>query len=154
MSRQLAYRSNFGLALATGVSPATRPDPNTLGIPDPYGTPSPADFDDVSAAWTGQGIKAIFPRLTEQQIESHPPHIWFMLDPSDPGATVDLAIWFWHKESGRWIQPATGGAASYGPDSLADFIDEVLLAPMYLEVTAISSGTVDIYVDEFTSEVL
>ena len=155
-SAQNSNKSNFGLLLEAGASVASRPDPNTLGVSDPYGTPTPLRFNDVSTAWTGQGVTAAFPDLSAQQLETETPKSWFALDPSVPGATVELRVWFYHKESGRWYTPFSSSSATYGggTEDYVDYVEDVPLAPMYLEVVSISAGTVDIYVDPQNVEVL
>lgn len=140
----------ISLTLANGGTTSTLPDPNTLSTVAPYSATTAARQSTplrVSSAWATQGTPCLIPIKLNKDLGVRVP---FHVICSNSSATWTIKFWYFNPISQTWTQPAAdspsvsnpvgGGSAShtftyYGNDAI------------YLEIDALSAGTMSIHVD-------
>lgn len=138
-----------GLLVSAGTS-TTNPDPNTLTTHTPYPTPY-VNRKTVSAAWTSQGSKALFPRnaIGGQGQVAIP--VQFVT--SSAGATYTATMYIYNKLADKWVQPKDNG--SFGlTGNVSTFIENPGDDPIFIQLSSISAGTVAIYFDNGLADAL
>lgn len=151
---------------ASAATTTTNPDPNSLATPNPFGTPYRVNYDiNINPAWIAQGNKALIPSGSYEAGRSIQGSIRFK--PSSAHATYTIATWVWDTTFHAWflasmlestrLLPNTEDSyyASYPPGALhptvANNFQDTLIWPMidpiYIEVKALSAGSLAIYFD-------
>lgn len=135
------------LLLGATFTTTTAPNPNTLTTTNPYATANisypPAPF--ISAAWTSQNQPALFPLgindgSGEKQLELE------FIPSGGSATTYTIVAWTYSRVSGLWVKPKNGLSTSYTGNS-RDFIYTPGLDPWFLQVSALSTGTLTINYD-------
>lgn len=133
--------------LGTGLSQTTHPDPNTLTTKNPY----PSSFLSplsVSAAWTSQAKKALFPLGVTDGRGEKPIKLHFV--GSTAGATVTVSMWCYNRVANAWGKVAVGGSMLV-TDGDIRYIENPGNDPIYLQLGTPSAGTFSIYFDASTA---
>lgn len=140
--------------LKSAATATTNPDPNSLTTPNPYPTPY-VHSRSVSSGWTTQAAtncKALFHRGGSDGNGLRPLQIAFT--PSGGGAvTYTVTPWYFNKLSGKWHKPDDNAAMNltgYAAIRLEN-LDQV---PVFLQLSSISAGNIDIHFDNGTAEAL
>lgn len=137
--------------LGTALTASTNPDPNTLATKTPYPTPY-TNYRTVSTAWTTQAAKAIFPRQARNGQGLVP--IPVQLVPSTGGATFTATIWQYSKLSNTWFKHQSNPSVNYTGETGNLIVDVYTDAPIFIQLSSISAGTVSIYFDNGLAEAL
>lgn len=145
---------DFAGTLGTGLSATTNPDPNTLGVVNPFTNPYTGK-NGIIQTWLTQSAtngKALFPKCVVDPSGGGDPPIRFACVPSAGASTTyTLKIWFYLRTANTWVTPAINPTYSYTGNAV-DIIDNPGGNPIYLEIDAISSGTLSIYYDNDLAE--
>lgn len=136
----MALSGLLGLAL----NATTNPDPNSLTTKSPYPKPY-VNSTTISAAWSSQGAKAIFPRQAadEQGLIAIP----VLFVPSTAEATFTAVIWQYDKSSNTWFKHSTNSSTNYTGETGNTILNIYTNQPIFIQLTTISAGTIDIYFD-------
>jgi hypothetical protein len=141
--------SLIGILVASGNA-TTNPNPNTLTTVSPFPTPFTAP-QAVSPAWIAQGKKALFPTAMLESVLSAPIPVSFI--PSVSTATYTVTLWRFNRVAGVWIQPRDNASQTITGACYTEISDPGK-DPLFLQLSAISSGTVAIYYDNGFGRVL
>lgn len=136
-----------GILVSAGDA-TSNPDPSTLGTSSPYPTPY-VDRKTVSAAWTSQAKKALFPRNAiagQGQVD-----IPLQFVPSSATATYTVTMWVYNKLASAWVKPKDNATFTL-TGAVQTYIEHPDENPIFLQLSAISSGTVSIYFDNGIAE--
>jgi hypothetical protein len=129
--------------LIAAASATTNPAPSTLGTVSPY-TSSSDNRLTGQAAWTSQGVQALISKYGE--IKRNRGRVDF--NPSSPTATFTVTIWAFDRITSTWFTPDAGDSPSLactGPTST--FIDDIGFDAWYLQISDVSTGTIQILYD-------
>ena len=132
--------SNWTALVASGTT-TTNPAPSSLATPNPF----PSTYIDgqaVSSAWTSQANKGIFPIPVREEHAQTPLQMHF-IPSAGASVTFSITLWRYDRLSATWGKPANSSTNSYQGDSY-DKISAIGTDPMFLQVVAISSGTLQI----------
>ena len=129
------------IQLASAASVTMNPNPNSLGTISPFpGTY--IDGQSVSAAWTTQTSKGIFPLPVKEETAQVPLQLHF-IPSAGTSATYAITLWRFDRLSGTWSKVANNATNNYQGDCF-DKIAAVGTDPMFLQLTSISGGTLQI----------
>lgn len=162
------------LYITTGTT-LTQPNPTTLTTPNPYPVPMDETINGYyftpSAAWIAQGAKAMIPLRVSGEDHDRPIQVMFV--PSNPSATYTIVRWEWDVTANTWFVkvpefdlngstyqgPIThgieyqypvnppSGVGAFTPNNLKSVIYNHGFCPIYFQIQALSTGTLNIYVD-------
>ncbi len=130
--------------LGTALTATTNPDPNTLSTKNPYPTPY-VNARRVSAAWTSQGAKALFP--TQASNGAGMVAIPVLFSPSSAGATFTATVWQYQKLSNTWFKHTDNPGIDYTGETGNRVINIYTDIPIFFQLASISTGTITIYFD-------
>lgn len=129
--------------VASVATTTTNPDPNTLTTSNPYDTDG-----EISGDWTSQGVKLIHPNMVRDGSGDRP--IVLAFNPSSGSATFTIKVWYYVGEFDEWLQYENNTPSqSFTGKSLA-YVDNHQQLPFFIEVDALSAGTLAIAVDTTT----
>lgn len=145
-------KTQFDGVYGVGLDAASNPNPNTLGVVSPY--PSPIiNIVTPSAAWVAQGRLALVPKgVAEADEDSRNQRYWLGFDPQGGAAiTYDVDIWVFNRTTGTWMQPVTAASGSFTGPAM-DYIELPPFAPVFIQLSNISAGLIDIQYDSLFLE--
>lgn len=134
--------SLIGILVASGNA-TTNPNPNTLTTVSPFPTPFTGP-QTVSSVWTAQGKRALFPTALLESVLSAPVPVAFI--PSVSSATYTVSLWRFNRVAGVWVPPKDNASLTFTGSRYTEISDPGE-DPLFLQLSAISSGTVAIYYD-------
>lgn len=132
----------FNTILASGMTPATYGNPNSLGVANPYPNPF-VNIQTVSPAWTAQAKKLFFVNDIEDgggQL-STPLLIIPTAGDATPQSQVtwEIKLWEYDRHSGLWVSAAGGDSEGWtGPK--VTYIYKPLYIPQFIQVVSVSNG--------------
>jgi hypothetical protein len=134
----------FAGLLGTGLTTTNAPAPTTLTTVSPYDA-QPPHTHAVSSAWTAQNRKALFPANTG--LLNLP--IGLSLIPSGGGSvTYTLTLWKW--DGVQWVKAANVPTRSY-TGACMDYVENPGRNPWFIQVNAISAGTLTVRFNQMTA---
>lgn len=136
--------------LGSALDATSNPDPNTLTTKNPY----PATYVNrrtVSAAWTTQAKKGLFPTELVNGVGAISIPVQFV--PSLAGATFTATVWQYSKLSNTWFKHQSNPAVNYTGET-GNLIANLYDTPLFIQLSSISSGTISIYFDNGLAEAL
>lgn len=136
--------------LGSTLDATTNGDPNSLGTKRPYTASQAQTYQDnlarlVSAAWTSQAKKALFPIGTRDgggdvPIKCH------LIPSSGAAVTWTVVVWMYNAVSDSWAKPVVG-ASQNGTGEGIFYIDGAGYDAIWIQISTISAGTATIYFD-------
>lgn len=129
---------------------STNGDPNSLSTKRPYTSAQARTYSDqlaqyVSTAWTDQANPALFPIGTRNGTGDVP--IKLHVIPSGGAAvTWTLTTWMYNATSNSWAKPIINATQS-GTGEGIFYLDNAGYDAIYLQISALSAGTLTIYHD-------
>lgn len=130
--------------LATVGDATTNQAPASLSTPNPYPTPY-VDIRSISAAWTSQGTKALFPRDSHNE-DGQVPLLVAYKPSAGAAVTYTVTVWVFDNLANSWFKWKANNPTSY-TGLQSDLIYYPQNMPTYFQLSSISSGTIAIYFD-------
>lgn len=127
----------------------TNPDPNTLTTKNPGETAGTKKLA-VSSAWATQDNKAIFPLLTKDKGGEDRRVTLAFIPSAGEAVTYTVNIWF-HVGNNRWIQATENTPSADLTGSSIVYVENPDY-PIFVQLSNISSGTINIEVDAATAQ--
>jgi hypothetical protein len=125
----------FNAFYVQAANVASQPDPNTLVTPNPL-IPTATQGGEVSGTWTTQAKKII--AATSDAVNRF---CRVGIEPSVPSATYTIQFWTWNKVSAIWVK--LGDPATSTGNDLFEVVN-IGNEPVYMQIVALSSGTMDV----------